>query len=636
MTLLSPCPKLQFFDDNGDPLSGGKVFTYSAGTTTPLATYTDSTGNTANANPVILNARGEASIWLTSVLGYKFILKSSTDQLIYTVDNINGSTTADQFAMAASVTYTPPGVGAVPTNVQAKLRQTINVKDYGATGDGVTDDSDAIETAILAAYNAAVLDGTMRRGAALSFPRGQYRIAQPSKLFSSLPSVAGGAGSFHFFGEGLNDSYASNIGASVLVFDPPTGATTEYLINNDNKIAWTRFENLGFVSSNGGTFWYGPTGAGVQSFEFRSCGFRGFTDIFNVGGATNNSEWSFFQCKFSNFAGRAFYLNNAQALNWRFFGCDAEVFSGTLLEFAKGSNIVWYSGSIIPSNVAARIIKVPSGATGIGVNNVPSIIFDSVRFETQAGALIVEKIQPEFPFECVFRDCGMGGTNIPTTPSIPKVLYWRGAGRVTFERCRNMGNYLWDYSTSGGASLAIAQLYVNMDNCELSNNYLTDSTFVLSDTPANTTRLPLFTVTGCGEIYDGVYRPASTSRLGVVSTAHSISFSAEGNQIQLVAVGAGWPQIANLYLPPVFLQKVSFFPANTTAFGAATATITIKDKAGTTLWTATYTMNAVPVPSETLISKKLTETDEYLQFEFSSSYVGAAAVPFVGTLMLTY
>jgi hypothetical protein len=43
---LSPFanPGAQFFDDNGDPLTGGKVYTYAAGTTTPLATYTTSTG----------------------------------------------------------------------------------------------------------------------------------------------------------------------------------------------------------------------------------------------------------------------------------------------------------------------------------------------------------------------------------------------------------------------------------------------------------------------------------------------------------------------------------------------------------------------------------------------------------------
>lgn len=89
MASLTPTPKLQFFDSNGDPLSGGKLYTYAAGTTTPLATYTDYTGGTPNANPVVLDSRGEASVW-TGNSSYKFVLKTSADVTVYTVDRISG------------------------------------------------------------------------------------------------------------------------------------------------------------------------------------------------------------------------------------------------------------------------------------------------------------------------------------------------------------------------------------------------------------------------------------------------------------------------------------------------------------------------------------------------------------------
>ena len=90
-TSLSPTPKLQFFDANGDPLAGGLLYTYAAGSTTPLTTYTDSTGVSANTNPIILDSRGEANVWLAGAI-YKFALYSATNVLIWTVDNINGST----------------------------------------------------------------------------------------------------------------------------------------------------------------------------------------------------------------------------------------------------------------------------------------------------------------------------------------------------------------------------------------------------------------------------------------------------------------------------------------------------------------------------------------------------------------
>jgi len=92
-TSLSPTPKLQFFDLNGAPLSGGLLYTYAAGTTTPLATYTDSTGLIANTNPIVLDSRGEANVWLGAAI-YKFALYTSAGVLIWTVDNINGSTFA--------------------------------------------------------------------------------------------------------------------------------------------------------------------------------------------------------------------------------------------------------------------------------------------------------------------------------------------------------------------------------------------------------------------------------------------------------------------------------------------------------------------------------------------------------------
>lgn len=84
----------QFFDNNGVILTGGKIFTYEAGTTTPLATYTSSTGNTAHTNPIVLDAAGRVpaggEIWNQLRL-YKFVLKTSADVTIATYDNVGSS-----------------------------------------------------------------------------------------------------------------------------------------------------------------------------------------------------------------------------------------------------------------------------------------------------------------------------------------------------------------------------------------------------------------------------------------------------------------------------------------------------------------------------------------------------------------
>ncbi len=83
----------QFFDNNGVILSGGKIFTYAAGTTTPQATYTSALGVTPHANPIVLDSAGRVpggEIWLTDSLIYKFVIETSTAVLIGTYDNITG------------------------------------------------------------------------------------------------------------------------------------------------------------------------------------------------------------------------------------------------------------------------------------------------------------------------------------------------------------------------------------------------------------------------------------------------------------------------------------------------------------------------------------------------------------------
>ena len=82
----------QFFNNSGVILTGGKLFTYAAGTTTPQVSYTTNVGNVPHSNPIILDAAGRVpggEIWITSQ-AYKFVLKDSTDVLIATYDNISG------------------------------------------------------------------------------------------------------------------------------------------------------------------------------------------------------------------------------------------------------------------------------------------------------------------------------------------------------------------------------------------------------------------------------------------------------------------------------------------------------------------------------------------------------------------
>lgn len=176
----------QFLDNSGNVLSGGLLYTYSAGTTTPLTTYQDATGTTANANPVVLDAAGRVSgeVWLTAGLNYKLVLKTSTGTTLWTADNISGGTDAAASVLAqlaasggsSLIGFLQSGTGAVATTVQSKLRETVSVKDFGAVGDGVTDDTTAIQAAIATTKN-------------VFFPSGIYRCG--SIVFTQRVNVSG-------------------------------------------------------------------------------------------------------------------------------------------------------------------------------------------------------------------------------------------------------------------------------------------------------------------------------------------------------------------------------------------------------------------------------------------------------------
>lgn len=108
---LLPWPRAKFFVPNTNyPLAGGKVFTYVAGTSTPLGTFTDSSGTVPNANPVILDANGEAAIYLGPNLAYKINLTDASNVQIqgYPVDNILG----DDINLRANLASTVPPFGA--------------------------------------------------------------------------------------------------------------------------------------------------------------------------------------------------------------------------------------------------------------------------------------------------------------------------------------------------------------------------------------------------------------------------------------------------------------------------------------------------------------------------------------------
>jgi len=153
----------QFFDDNGNPLSGGKIYTYAAGTTTPAVTYTTSAGTVANTNPIILDAAGRTpyEIWLAIGSLYKFIVKTSTDVLIGTYDSLpsindpysinsllGGVTGTNTIAATATPTITAYANGATYSFVAANTNTgAVTLSIDGLTAKSITKNGSVALTA---------------------------------------------------------------------------------------------------------------------------------------------------------------------------------------------------------------------------------------------------------------------------------------------------------------------------------------------------------------------------------------------------------------------------------------------------------------------------------------------------------
>ena len=401
----------QFFDNNGVILSGGKIYTYAAGTTTPQATYTSAVGTTPHANPIILDSAGRVpggEIWLTDGLVYKFVIETSTGSLLGTYDNITGvnsnfvnytvqeeviTATAGQTVFNLStINYTPgtnslsvyidgvnqyvgdsyletdsdtvtftsgvhvggevkfttavqnttatipasavpftgfksqsgvvqdladndgsdwigfeaSGTGAVARSAEDKMRDVVSVKDYGAVGDGVADDTAAIQAAI----DAVIASG----GGALYIPTGTYKTTTALNVSDASKLNIRGAGKF------LARIIRANNTGPVIILQNASGVST----GNGYSFEWESFrveyatpslttdtDAIG-ISFEVGT---GIPNYGYVNFRFTSIEiFNAHTCISNDNGAgapPNVWGWTWDDMVFQSFASRVIYFTNA-------------------------------------------------------------------------------------------------------------------------------------------------------------------------------------------------------------------------------------------------------------------------------------------------------------------------------------
>jgi hypothetical protein len=219
---------LQLFSETGVPLSGGLVWTYLAGTTTPSVTYTDQTGVVANSNPIQMGSDGRlqnVSIWQTGGVPLKFVFSTNAGT---TISPVFGTQLGPTFDQISGINDPALLTGLTTGNFMATLT------GFLGTAPTATVYYSLIDNVVTVATAAVFVGGTSN---ATGFTMtGVPSLIQPPTVLQSVPLW-----------------YAQN---------NSTAAVMPFVQINQANPIWT------FGQSSTLNFWTASGGKGIQGFSF--------------------------------------------------------------------------------------------------------------------------------------------------------------------------------------------------------------------------------------------------------------------------------------------------------------------------------------------------------------------------------
>lgn len=264
----------------GAPCAGCSLYSYAAGTTNPQPTYTDSTGNTQNTNPVVLDASGDATIWTAIGSSYKFVLQDALGNTLWTVDNVPGSQ-AGALGNTINILHPPAGSGLSPAACTGSANDSTPVQAIVNYAGANTATTGAL-TVLIPCHtklNITVPTGVTIQclnGNSLPVSSGPYYpqslLIDGSSGASPIVTMTGGASAIRNCGFQGTGSGASDIGilvnstAANVVIDGNSfngfglsGISMPYQQSNGSWVTNNKGQSL-LLNARGGT-WIAPVGA---------------------------------------------------------------------------------------------------------------------------------------------------------------------------------------------------------------------------------------------------------------------------------------------------------------------------------------------------------------------------------------
>ena len=376
---LIPNAKQQFLDANGNPLAGGFVYYYIPSTTTFKNTYQNAALTILNTNPIILDSAGECIAY--GVGSFRQIVTDVNGNLIWDQPTLSLLTND-----ASTVIYTPPFTNAVAETVSTKLSESVSVKDFGAKGDGVTDDTVALTNA----RNFIASNATRYK---LIFPSGIYKYSvSPNWAIQDAVIEAQGEVILRYTGTGnaviidSNSGFTYNMTMTGFIVQAPSTALNGVFVRSvhHSKLG---FDVRGCGSSSAGML---VNFAVVTEFNFicsinEDGWYLGAKPAVGLNLAIRNTGELVSYCLFPNciIEGPTIGIQFLGTLGNVFIGGTSEGCSQYGLSASAGANDDLFLGMDFEANTIVDVYCLGTSLSFIGCDSTNNITFGSTAFGCQ-------------------------------------------------------------------------------------------------------------------------------------------------------------------------------------------------------------------------------------------------------------